>query len=58
MLFTWRLMARYMEQVTGVVIRKINRNGGSLAINIPKQWIKSQWYKLKKEGEKIILEPI
>jgi len=51
-------MRLYMERVTGVVVRKVNRNGGSLAINIPKEWLKSQWYRLKRDGDRIILEPV
>ena len=51
-------MKLYMEQATEVVIRKVNRNGGSLAINIPKEWLISEWYRLRKDGKKIIIEPI
>ena len=51
-------MKLYMEQVTGVVYREVNKNGNSLAVNIPREWIESEWYKVRKEGNRIILEPI
>ena len=47
-----------LERATGVVYRKVNKIGNSLAINIPKEWLKSEWYKVWRDGNRIILEPV
>jgi len=39
-------------------VRKITVVGNSRGVTLPEEWIESKYYKLIKDGNRIILEPI
>ena len=55
---SWEPM-RIMEREVGFAVRKVFSNGTALVISLPKDWIESEHYKLRKlEEGKILLEPV
>ncbi|NPA86541.1 MAG: hypothetical protein GXO00_00845 [Candidatus Diapherotrites archaeon] len=49
---------RFMEERSGVFLRKVYRNNTSLAITLPKELVESEYYQISKEDGAIVLRPV
>jgi len=46
-----------MVEEVGYDVRRVYKNGNSFVITLPKSWVSARFYKIIRDGKRIILEP-